>query len=488
MGENKRARYGYMQEILIAELGSKQRRTQMKILFIHLSDIHCKVNTDPNNIKVEKMVAALKSIEKPDEVVLICTGDLAWSGMQNEYSVVKSFIGAIINKIKEQVCVNKYIHILLVPGNHDLNMDNLARKADDIAGYYSKKTVETEFNNELQFSKHFFEYAKGKKCFVDSIISDNVLMRFPGYIVQVNLLNTAPFSTLKNDNQGLHYFPDSAFRNIIKRDSVDLCITLMHHSTEWFEWDTKNKLNNAICRNSDIIFQGHDHILQKIEMEINNDEHVVVLKGGEFAVDNTHASQFSALLFNTENNEYSEYKFDWVHSENMFSNSEYKKEQRLKIKTNLLLQTVSFMDSFLQDNMGMSKSFIDYFVFPKLITKNNGAAYEKGKEVEEKDFFDLLIHSGVINITGGDLTGKTSLLKYLYKTSLEKGFTPLFLGKEDCKESKLDKVIQNLFEDQYGENEYDFKRYKQLDHNNRIIMIDDFDQIDKEQFSSNIFE
>lgn len=38
----------------------------------------------------------------------------------------------------------------------------------------------------------------------------------------------------------------------------------MHHSTEWFHWDKKEILENIIYRNSDIIFQGHEHLLHNV--------------------------------------------------------------------------------------------------------------------------------------------------------------------------------------------------------------------------------
>lgn len=73
----------------------------MKILFLHLSDIHL---TDKENIepkKIDGIINALNVVNDFDECVIICSGDLACTSQVNEYKRVRKLFGTILHRIKE---------------------------------------------------------------------------------------------------------------------------------------------------------------------------------------------------------------------------------------------------------------------------------------------------------------------------------------------------------------------------------------------------
>jgi predicted MPP superfamily phosphohydrolase len=75
----------------------------MKILFLHLTDIHCKDGSDLNNHKLEQMITSLNSLGDIDECILVISGDLAYSGAINEYKIVQKFIGTILSKLGKKI-------------------------------------------------------------------------------------------------------------------------------------------------------------------------------------------------------------------------------------------------------------------------------------------------------------------------------------------------------------------------------------------------
>lgn len=185
----------------------------MKIQFIHLSDLHIR-NNSQINLKIDKLVSAIQGIGAVDKCILICSGDLAFSGNKNEYYQVKSFIGALLSKLGESK--NQLIDFLLVPGNHDILLPS-TRNIDEILQHYEKGNENNAFEDELKLQNNFFIYANFKKCFRKNKIIDLHITEINGYKIQFNLINTAPFSTFKKDNKEIHYLPDPFLYSLIKK-------------------------------------------------------------------------------------------------------------------------------------------------------------------------------------------------------------------------------------------------------------------------------
>lgn len=453
----------------------------MKILFLHLSDIHSHDDITLENIKLSRIPNALRSFHEIDECVIICSGDLANTGKISEYTNFNRFLEKLKLDLKKEFEV-KQIHILLVPGNHDLTFTGNDRECKDILGYMKQGTIGKEYVKELDLMRNFRDYAQTQNCFSESLISDTKIINFEKFNLQVNLLNTAPFSTKQNDNKELHYFPEEDLYSIVKQDNVNLAITVIHHSAEWFSWDSKKLLDSLISNHSEIVFQGHDHDVDTVNITNKMDDMTLVSKGGVYSGKLGHRSTFSALVFNSENYTINQKLFEWdpkqyiYKSENVIINKIITpKIKKLKVKK-------SFVKELLVDKQSLTDNLIDYFVFPTIKQRNETTIADKNKVVDEEVFFEQLTKIPAISIIGKNNAGKTAFLKYVYSKSLEMGLFPLFVGSENIKKnSNIGKIIKGLFEEQYSEDDMDFERYEQLRKGERIIIIDDFDYIDKQK-------
>lgn len=307
----------------------------MKILFLHISDLHCKKETRiSDNVKLEKIVqSVLKYKGQIDEIVIICSGDVTWSGKQDEFIVAKKVFGFLLSQINQRMELGKYIHFFVVPGNHDINITELNRDSTTISKYYKKNTVEKFFFEELKYMNNFFKYSISKKCFTQNKVCESQLFSLTSdqnYFFQVNLINTAPFSTLRADNKELHYIPDSDLSPLYRDERCNVCITIMHHSTEWFHWDKKEILENIIYRNSDIIFQGHEHLPHNVVITDEEKNEIRIFKGGELSIDNSMASQYGIVIFDTENHQIEEYLYTWDYAIPIFREREISKKNSFK--------------------------------------------------------------------------------------------------------------------------------------------------------------
>lgn len=439
----------------------------MKILFLHLSDLHI-CDSKNVNLKTQKIADAVRSLYPVEKCVLICSGDITSKGTDNEFKSAKQFFGSLLSKLGE--IDNKLIEFYLVPGNHDMLLSQESRKYEDIIEHFKKKRQSVEFQSELKLQDNFFNYANYKRCFIQNRVVDTRVVNYNGFKVQYNLLNTAPFSTLQPNDKELHYLPDEHLYDLVKNEDVDLSIAIMHHSTEWFNHETKNALEKILRTNTDIIFCGHEHIV-----DTNQNDFFLLSRGGVYSGNMTHESTFSTLILDTDSLNCNEVVFDWNDSHVLFNRKGNKRSRTLTLKKNVMSPTLEFTEKIYDDTQKISKSVLDYFVFPEL---NQELGNNEGKAVSEITFWDKFLEGRVINITGKNGSGKTTLLKYVFSKSIEKDFFPLYLSSDECpSRTPIDRIAEVLFKEQYDGQQFLFDRYDQLPVANKILFVDNLDSI-----------
>lgn len=124
-----------------------------KITWLHLSDFHFKNNHDidgnVNEYYRNKVLEPLlddidkypKKLKLKIDFILI-TGDLAFSGKKDEYEHVAKFLDMLLEKFDNLSKKN----IFLVPGNHDINRDNI-------------KNINCTFKTLEEITRLFFDEA-----------------------------------------------------------------------------------------------------------------------------------------------------------------------------------------------------------------------------------------------------------------------------------------------------------------------------------------
>ena len=451
----------------------------MKLLFIQLSDMHCQVSNDKMVKKLEKAVAAINALGKVDGAVLIFSGDLTDKNTHKEFSVGRKMIGKFLSDLGKTLDCGM-IHTLIVPGNHDMFLPDGCRNGAEIETW----NLEDHMEDELKRLTNFFGYSQTKHCFVDDKLCDVKLLTFGKTKVQFCMLNSAPFSTRKREDKQLHYFPAYVAEKLNRVSDVDLKVTVMHHHYEWCEWDTKEIIKKAIA-SDDITFFGHDHKAETFTTQYANGRTNNIFMGGRFDLDPSRDAAFNAVVFDDEAKVIDRHEFAWSVEDELFVP---KKCGAITVKTNKLVPTQEYLARLLEDNQGIGESLLDYYVLPKLSAEGGAFSVDEVvNEISVDEIFSALVKDRAIRITGGAGSGKTSLLKFLYAKSIDAGFIPLLIENRDYKDSKIDKMFEDLFEEQYGTpTEHAYVAYLQAESAKKIVFIDNIDLIKNTKARENL--
>lgn len=117
---------------------------------------------------------------------------------------------------------------------------------------------------------------------------------------------------------------------------------------------------------------------------------------------------------------------------------------------------------------------MDYFVFPRI---EIDGLNEEGKSFLDFDSFrDELFKKKRIILTGPRGCGKTTLLKYLFYKLVEEKCV-IYCDMNSIKRKSSSRIIKSNFEDIYGQSPSDYIRFQQQPSSNKVLIIDDIDQI-----------
>lgn len=448
----------------------------MKLLFVHLSDMHVRGKESVSIPHIEKIVEAVNAIGSFDEAVIIMSGDCAFSGNCEEYKNVEHIVGNIISKMKKRYSLDR-INVLVVPGNHDMDYSKGSLSIQDLNDIYKTSTYEKEFTLESDKLYHFFNFAKRNNCFKSNSFYDYRILTFDGFSIQFDLINSAMFSIKAGEDKGLHYLPQYAISDIDKSNSTDLSVVVMHHAPEWFCDDVKHKLEKIIMRKSSIAFYGHEHHLDYKQSQHNTYDSLLILNGGSLCNgdDWSNSSLFCGIL-DTVDCSYKNWELVWE-SKNDFYRTKELSTTKLTIKPGPRTYDckAEFLESFYEDKKHITqKNMLDRFIFPRL-----NADGEKDI-LEFSDFEKLFEKYNRIFILGNYNSGRTMLLKYLFKNIKQFAY-PLYIDANDISGSKIDKIIKNTFEETYGDDDALYVKFTQTKKESKLLIFDNVDAIDPRQ-------
>ncbi len=238
------------------------------------------------------------SLEKLDFVVF--SGDLAFSGRSREYiDALEFFVKPVL---KAAGVPNS--RFFIVPGNHDVDRDNIPTGADrDLATAIREKSLEKyreDIDKNLQdpYSrqrvlapfKAFREFAiSGLNnkfgvndpdfFYFDKLISGE-------YSVTVVCINSSFLSgyTLDLDGKVDDYGRLSIGEMYLNRimnlaPSSDVVVVVMHHPIAWLSELEYNRIEELLARKSQFVLHGHQHI-PRVHSSHTTDGDIVVIPAG----------------------------------------------------------------------------------------------------------------------------------------------------------------------------------------------------------------
>lgn len=447
----------------------------MKVLFLHLSDIHIKDTSTVSKEKIDKMIAAIAQEERIDKIFIVLSGDLAFEGIKEQYQLCRKILGQMIVKLKQLYNINDHIDVLVVPGNHDINFNRIPLSRVEIQTKFFKNNEKDQIYNEyIKKMDDFFEFASSNRCFVSNKIVDIKQIKIDNYVIQFNLINSAINSILKDptgdDDKGLHYIDDVEIAKMDSNKNNDLVISIMHHSPEWYNETCRHKILSYINNKTDFLLCGHEHVNTESEL-MQSETKVTRICGGPLAFEND--SIFNTIILDTEENKYKTCKYIWRDSIYQMETSDYK-----KMNSDIKINSIFYSDFINDQTLNNVNDFRDYFVFPELIDVSKE---QKEQVINYKKLFELIDEKKMLIFEGDDYSGKTSLSKYLFLESL-KNKVPVFFDMKRLNSIRINKIIDFAFAEQYNKTHYNKSNFLQEPKINKIAIVDDADKVDSQQF------
>lgn len=458
---------------------------------VHISDIHATTNVDEMVTLFERAASAtiIEGIGQTKTLVVLMTGDLAYSGKKEEYETLQKGI----NRFKEVVAAKGFTsRFVFVPGNHDCDFNSPQAPirnllVQNVAHGLSrsknadKSVLSTFLEPQAEFRK--FCEANGFNTPVDTLVHS---VHLEDLGLNINFLNTAWASEMhENDNRP---FILSEFDKL-KLLPGNLNLSLFHHPKSWIDKSIVGAFAKSTGDVADFTFTGHEHTSNTYEVNYVSGESQTYFESGPFS-DGKGSSQFRALIVNKAEKKYSVLDFTWNKTKNVYEKKAYNDltfPETPQANSLGLLIDHGFA-KFLKDpeiplkhSLTRELELRDLYIFPRLIV-NQGLVSENGVAkviTAEQDFFNLMWEKKICLVVGNDKSGKTAFCKRSFETAFASSSLPVYVSGDELKSSS-DVVIKNLIHDKLKKQYRGCSGIEVLQDPNlkSVLIIDRFDQID----------
>lgn len=436
---------------------------------LHLSDFHFKNENNSIFHKMDKFINCIKStVSAKETLVIIITGDIAFSGKKQEYDTASSFI----NYLKESLNYTKNLYFFMVPGNHDCDFDLETSITKIVRDNLSiSKKFDIEYFNEL--NKLQVEYSNFMNELPSSLFSTNQII-FEDFVLYINCINSSWMSKL-NETTNSILIPQNTLEYKFDTSKPIVSISCIHHPLNWII-DSRN-IGRIIDSNSDIVLLGHEHQNEGYIKE-NNDFCTIYSYAKEMQntkEDNT--SGFTLMNIKSIKDKFVEvYEFSWDSKKYIEKHNRLRLEYKVNNKKSTLFlteKTNEFINSFdlpIYHSKKENIELIDLFVMPNF----KKIEYDEDKSIYD---FNTVIENKRIYIHGINGSGKTTLCKFILKEYSSSQEVCVYFSGEEFKTPNSDimnKLLSSRIIEQY-EN-FTFQEFINVDFEKKICIIDNFDK------------
>ncbi len=467
----------------------------MRLTLIHLSDIHFSDGKNSLEARLDKLAAAISSVDPlARDYLIILSGDIANTGQRAEYEKAILFFDRLRTDILARVPGSTVAYIA-VPGNHDCYLPKSEEKlrsaliAGIIPQFESTQHLDQSILDALlQKQQEYFDFST-KLCSFPQTGNKRLclsrVMNIQTLVLRVNLYNTALVST-RNEQQGQLFVPIELFRTAIPAgEQCDLTLSVFHHPYPWLNADIATAFRNHIESFSDLAFTGHQHYHHSYSKLTSTGERLLYSEGHFLQEhDKPHTSVFSAIALDIQSNRRLFVTYRWATNQYVpTASAEWADYSRTPFSGTALRPTSQFLAILSNSGLGLTHpekgpvALQDVFVYPDVSVRNLS---EPGvqKEIRGEHLLNHLTRSSRSIFQGASFTGKTALAKMIAKDWLrERSFYPLILMGRTIIESGNDFVeslIKTETEKAYGLVAYE--QFKQLPTQSRVLIIDDWDE------------
>jgi hypothetical protein len=459
----------------------------MKILLLHLSDIHLKTRTDPVLSQIDAIARTANSrIRSAEAVYVVVSGDISYSGSKEQYEIASGFFRGLCTALKKDA--DTPVYLILSPGNHDCDFsdDQSIRDAllANVLQNNGREIAPAIIAELVKVQQWFFKLRNDlepKQKILDDPLWVTYQFNIGGYAVVFDCLNVAWMSK-RRDEPGKMLFPYERFEHM-RSDPPQIRVAVLHHPLNWHNQASYRPFRKFIHSIAEIILTGHEHeqnVGENVDAESAQSTYV---EGGVLQSHNGKGiPSFNLLELDMDEQKYACELYEWKGTQFTPRVTAGWQDYRPlpKKPRNELLLSDEFGKRLEDPGAAFSHpgkqviTLSDIYVFPDLLLYGRYDPHVKGT-VSSGSLRDVkLLKNGVL-IKGDEKTGKTSLLYQLFRYFHDNGYAPLFLRGPSLKSNERDlkKAIEQAVTYQYGHDAV--VRFHQTPLPGKIALVDDFD-------------
>jgi len=449
----------------------------MKIGILHLSDLHIQDET-----LIERVDNLVKSVEydikQISHLYLVFSGDITNFGRKNEFDIAKKFVLNLKEKLKEKWGMLN-IKIVSVPGNHDCCFDNEKKTRKSILNDCKTDIVDEDdyFIDAMVVQSNFWDFTNDVTEFKER---NRVAYRYEfiphiDFKVTFHCYNTSWLTEI-NEKQGSLIVPENKF---IDNKNGEYVISVFHHPIDWLSANTKRnnkqRFEEHLINSSNLVIYGHEHDNGNPKAVLQKNNNVVFCGGKAFDKNELNETGFSLYEIDLTDKSINIKTFNF--DENKYSVETEERHQIIqKVKREFVIKQefetkITDLSIPLKHSRKPKLVLSDVFVYPDLEPlledENNVVQYPNSSvlidRIKSEEKSNVLIE-------GADQSGKTALLKVLYKRYYEMGLTPIYLRGKYCTETNVKKLVKKALKEQYDNKNVDL--FFQLE--KKVLLLDNF--------------
>ncbi len=471
----------------------------MKVLVLHLSDIHIRTPGDVILGRTRNIVDAVKNLESEiGAVVCVLSGDIAYSGAEDEYLLALDFVANLRKGLLKALPTGATVSFVAVPGNHDCDF----KEATDARTFLMQavraepsRLADPSFADVcLAPQRRFFQFVtaidhvkRADDKSPDRRLYAEFRLDLDGQTMLFCCCNSAALSSM-HEQPGTLAFPVDVIRSS-KMEAV-VSVGILHHPYNWMQPETARALRDRLGAISDFVLTGHEHVLDKSDVS-RPDTDNTFLEGGVLQDSgDPDTSEFHVLLVDMTMRKQRLVQFSW--NGNAYEPSDRETPEAYHAWEDFVPNRARQQEAFqllpkFRDHLDDPELTLvhrrrgtlrlsDIYVFPDLkrlnLTGEKGTFIVSGERV-----LDSAIEKLCLFIVGDDVGGKTSLAKRLFHFFHGRSDVPILVnGTQDTLSPGSCEIdLEKCFLRNYVSSA--LADYRRLDRSRRVVIIDNYHKL-----------